>query len=217
MDIPVNIVVTPHAVDILVGEQVIHVHILEAIVALHVTIHLKQVQHHPAGIVVADVVLYPLLVIEKLFEEFLGLYPLLQALLFSFSQLVAQRLDDAVAVVHVVHCRLAGIGGDVQSRIERGKHVNLVLHRQDAADNNSRTCHDRCSVAEHLREVLVHASGDALVLVSAQVAQFAQSSFAGLMYLAQDVKHLFAAWREFAVVLAFLQHLQGEGVFPVLD
>ena len=213
--VPIGVVIAPHAVDVVGTEDVVQVHILELVVTLHVADHLHQVEHHGAGII--DAVTREFLVIEQFFQHALGVEPLIEAFFAFLGHGSPQFSGYTVAVVHVVHGRLAGIGGDFQPRIERGEHIDLVLHRQDAADDHSRAGYHGSAVLEHLREVLEHAAGDALVLLGADVAELAQTALAGLMHLPQHVEHFLAAAGEFAVAFALLEHLQGIGVFFLLN
>ena len=217
VDIPVGVVVAPHVVDVVGAEQVIQVHVLKLVVALHVARHLKQVKHHRARLIHVDAVLHPALVFEELLQQAFGVDPLIAVLAHGGRHRAAQLTGDAVAVVHIVHLGLAGIGLDLQPRIERGKHVHLVLHRQDAADDHRRAGNHRRTVLEHLREVLVHAAGDALMLLVADVAQLAQAVLAGLIDLAQDLQHLLTTRGEFAVTHSLLQHVQRTRVVRLVD
>ena len=155
--------------------------------ALHVAGHFHQVDHHRAGIIIADVLLHPVLVGEQFFQHALGIDPLVAEFSQSRRHAGTQGLDHAVAVVHVVHCGLAGIGGYAQTRVERCKHVYLVLHRENATDDDGRAGYHRGPVLEHLWEVLEHAPCDALMLLVPDVTQFTQASLAGFMHLIQNL------------------------------
>ena len=55
------------------------------------------------------------------------------------------------------------------------------------------------------------------MLLGPDVAEFAQATLTGLMHLSQHVEHFLAAAGEFAVAFALLEHLQGIGVFFLLN
>ncbi len=77
---------------------------------------------------------------------------------------VAQLVVFAVLIVHVVHVVRAGIAGDDEPRVEACQFHELILHGEDASDDDGRAGIDMHVAVEDLREAHIHTVGDAAVL-----------------------------------------------------
>ena len=97
-----------------------------------------------------------------------------------------------VGLVHVVHVVFRRVVGDAQPRVLDEKLLQLVLHRQDAANDHRTLGVDAHISGEHLRKSLVHASRYLAVLFGAQGRQFARALPALLAYLSHAAEHVVA-------------------------
>ena len=211
-DVPAGIVVAPQVVDFFVGEEIVEVHILELVVALHVAGNVEHLGHEALTL---DAVGGKLRVADERGKKLLGSHILLGKVLDERCAKPAERSHKRIGEVHVIHIVLASIGGDVEVGVERLEHIGLVEHRQDAADDHRGLGIDMGIAPEHLGEVLIHAPCYALMLLGADVAEFAQSQVGGIAQLPQDLEHLLPTLGEHLVTFGLFQFLDGIGVAVV--
>ena len=106
-----------------------------------------------------------------------------------------------------MHVVVAGVVGERQLRIELGQLQQFVLHGEDAAYDDGGLGVDVGLSREHLREALVHAACDALVLPGAKRCQLALAATSVVAHGLDGSQHLAAAWRELAQRVGLGQHV----------
>ena len=110
-------------------------------------------------------------------------------------------------IVHVVHVVIGGVGGDMELGGQGRELQELVVHREDAADDDCRLRVDIRLTGEDLWEALEHASCDTSVLLSAEERELTLPAAPVVAHGLDDGEHLTAARCELAEAVGM-----GQGV-----
>ena len=215
-EIPADIVILPNFQTVFLAEKVVEVHILKLVMALHVAHHIKEVEHKLLWLF--HIRQRPLAIGEQGAEQSLWLEIfILQRLFLSLIRSAAQAFCHRVVVVHEVHIVLRCIGGDAELWIEALEGGHSVLHRENATNHNCGTRIYGSIAGKHFRIVLIHASGNALVLLCTDVAQFAQTLVRRSVHLFEGSQSGLTTSREFAHRVGFREDGNGGTVLLWVD
>ena len=166
-----------------------------------------EVKHIRHQFLAGDAVLGKLLVFEQLFLEPAAIYiSPLNAVADDFHP-VSDRNGTgvfAVAPPHVVHIVNRSIGGNLQLRIQSLQFLDLIEHREDATYNNGGTRVNLCVSGKHLREILHHSAGYALMLLGTNIAQFTDTPSRCVAHFTQLREQCFTRFGEHSITLGFL-------------
>ena len=227
VEIPSDVTHAPLLVDLLVGIEREEVDV--GVVTLHVGNHLEEVIHQRQGL---DVVPDPLGIVEEQAHEAIGGDAVGWCAAHLASQAALRLEERRTGSIQVILQGLADVVMDACRGIGCCELLALGHHRQDAAvDGGGAGVNLYTRALENLREVLSHASSDAVMLTFAHGAQVAQTQLGASILSVQSrevgyglghkafhqSQHLFALRSQFACLASLLERTGDAGVAVVAD
>ena len=107
-------------------------------------------------------------------------------------------VGTGVEVVHVVHVMVGGVAREAELGVHGGELQQLVLHREDAADDHRGARVDVGVAGKHLGEPLIHAPRYAPVLLRAELRQLPLAAHSLRAHRPCEGQHLLAPGGELA-------------------